>query len=65
MGLCVDSSENKQGLYFEINRESVTFYDPNNSKEIFPEGYVEISKAHLKKIIDLCSDDKWKAKIFS
>jgi len=64
MGLCVDADENKYGIDFEIRSESVTFYDPDNSKEIFPEGEVEIGKEHLKKIVSLCNDEKWRKKIF-
>jgi len=64
MGLCVNSDENEQGLYFIIREESVVFHDPDDSEEIFPDGYVEIGREHLQKIVALCSDEKWKKKIF-
>ena len=30
MGMCYDTDENDYGLAFEINRESITFYGPDD-----------------------------------
>lgn len=73
MGLCIDADENKQGLDFEINKDSVNFIFEMNDvfycDNIAVEGiehnkYVEIDKKVLAKIVDLCKDKEWKDKIF-
>jgi hypothetical protein len=73
MGLCIDASENKQGLDFEIKRDSINFifevddvfYCDNTEIEgIEHNKYFEIDKKVLAKIVELCQDKEWAKKIF-
>lgn len=69
MGLCVGADENKEGIDFEIRRESIIFTLNEGDvycyiDEVHKTRSVEIDKKVLLKLIELCKSKKWNKKMF-
>ena len=60
MGFCVDKSETRHNLSFEICEKSVVFYDVHN---LSPEGWVEIDMTLLRRMVALFTDPEWSERL--
>ena len=63
MGLCVDKSETKYCINFEIRRESVVFRFNPIDATCYGDGCIEVSKELLETLSDLLNDPTWRERL--